>query len=235
MEHFSWYMIPTYSPNFGGGYERMVGSVKTILYRLMHTNLVSFDLFRTMLAMATACVNSRPLAQVSNDPRDPLPVTPAHLVIGRGLHEFPDWEAPLPPPGSKDKQYRERRRLIRLFWYKWHREFFLNQQEMEKWQRVQNPLQLGQLVLIKNMQLSQRYWPLGVITKVFPSKKDGKIRVVEFRTVNKHGKTVHETRDIRNIYTLEDHRPNFREPQDDDISDEEDDSGDQTTASQNEV
>ena len=45
-------------------------------------------------------------------------------------------------------------------------------------------LAVGSLVLIQDHLTPRMKWPLGIITQVFPSKKDGIIRTVEVKVMN---------------------------------------------------
>ncbi|XP_046869100.1 uncharacterized protein LOC124461640 [Drosophila willistoni] len=62
-QEISWYFNPPSAPHMGGAWERLVRSVKTVLYQVEMT------------------VNSRPLTYVSLDDEDQEALTPNHLLL----------------------------------------------------------------------------------------------------------------------------------------------------------
>jgi hypothetical protein len=75
--------IPPLASWAGGVYERMVGSVKKAIRATLGRQRATLEEFRTVLVQAESLVNSRPLSLVTDHPDDALPITPAHLMIGR--------------------------------------------------------------------------------------------------------------------------------------------------------
>ena len=52
--------------------------------------LLTFSELNALLIQIEGIINSRPLMAVSDDCREPLPVTPAHLAIGRPINQLPE-------------------------------------------------------------------------------------------------------------------------------------------------
>ena len=52
--------------------------------------LLTFTELNALLVKIEGLINSRPLTAVSDDHRDPSPITPAHLTIGIPLNQLPD-------------------------------------------------------------------------------------------------------------------------------------------------
>ena len=68
------------------------------------------------------------------------------------------------------------------------------------WNSDQNPIEIGDVVLLKDKDVSRNCWPMGLISKVFPSA-DGRIRKVEV-VVFKDGKRLSYTRPIVDMVLL---------------------------------
>ena len=89
-----WTMNPPKASSFGGSWERAIGSVRKVL----ETSLIDIgprslnrDEFSTLMQEASSIVNNTPLFDVSEDPNDPFPLTPAQLLC------IKDHPAPPPP------------------------------------------------------------------------------------------------------------------------------------------
>ncbi|VDI58104.1 Hypothetical predicted protein [Mytilus galloprovincialis] len=61
----------------------MIGVTKRVLDSILLENVkggLTHEVLITLMAEVTAIVNSRPLVEVSTDPEDPIPLTPAMLL-----------------------------------------------------------------------------------------------------------------------------------------------------------
>ena len=68
----------------------MVRSVKEPLRKVLGKALLFSQELATVLTRIEAVINSRPLTTVSDGVRDLMPITPAHLALGRSLLSLPD-------------------------------------------------------------------------------------------------------------------------------------------------
>jgi hypothetical protein len=80
--NISWSFIPPRSPNFGGFWKAGIKSVKYHIKRVVGETILTYEEMYTLLTRIEACLNSRPLFPISNDPNDLNALTPSHLLIG---------------------------------------------------------------------------------------------------------------------------------------------------------
>ena len=85
-----WRLITERSPWRGGWWERFCRAVKEPLRKVLGRER-SAEL-NTLIIKIEGVIHSRPLTAVSDDDRDPLPITLSHLVIGKSLKQLPDAE-----------------------------------------------------------------------------------------------------------------------------------------------
>ncbi|XP_065079303.1 uncharacterized protein LOC135702207 [Ochlerotatus camptorhynchus] len=90
MDNINFKFIPPKSPNFGGLWEAAVKSMKGHLKRTLGNTVISSDEMATLVAQIEACLNSRPITPLSNDPNDMEILTPGHFLVGRPLTEIPE-------------------------------------------------------------------------------------------------------------------------------------------------
>ncbi|XP_029679981.1 uncharacterized protein LOC115245695 [Formica exsecta] len=85
-----WHFNPPAAPHFGGLWEAAVKSTKHHLTRVIGEATLTYKEFSTFLTQVEACLNSRPLHAVSDDPDDFTPLTPGHFLIGAPLLAVPE-------------------------------------------------------------------------------------------------------------------------------------------------
>ncbi|KMQ89550.1 hypothetical protein RF55_10814 [Lasius niger] len=93
-----WTFIPLGAPHFEGIWEAGVKSVKFHLRRIIGEHKLTFKERTTLLTQIEACLSSRPLYVLSNNPMDLTALTPGHLLIGEPLMN-------LPKPSLKNVNY----------------------------------------------------------------------------------------------------------------------------------
>ena len=77
-----WNFNTSASPHMGGAWERLVCSIKTILYATMPSRFPNDELLRSMLTEAENIVNSSPLVYVPIDDEISEALTPNHFLLG---------------------------------------------------------------------------------------------------------------------------------------------------------
>ena len=79
---------PPYGPHFGGVWERLIHIAKRTLLLILGSRRLSFDTFLTMMLETESIINSRPLANVAEQP-DEEPLTPNHFLIQSTFNSLP--------------------------------------------------------------------------------------------------------------------------------------------------
>lgn len=72
---------PPHGPRFGGLWEAALKSMAYYLLRTMGAQIATYEELFTFLAERDACLNSRPLCALSNDP-----LNPTYLPLGNFLN-----------------------------------------------------------------------------------------------------------------------------------------------------
>ena len=91
-----WKTTPPYASHFAGVWERKVAEVKKAIYSTLICNyprplpgttsggpFLSREEFSTLLQEAATIVNSTPYGEISEDPNEPIPLSPQHLLTLR--------------------------------------------------------------------------------------------------------------------------------------------------------
>ncbi|XP_062710566.1 uncharacterized protein LOC134288752 [Aedes albopictus] len=175
-----WDFIPPRSPNFGGLWEAGVKIVKSHLTRTLGNTTLTFEQLSTVLTHIEAIVNSRPLYSTSDDPNDPQPISPAHLMLGRPMEPVikPSY---LDVPANRLTKWQYLNQMRDHFWKKWSREYLSTLQSRAKWTKKQPNVRVDTVVLLAEDNQPAQTWKLGRIIAVYPGK-DGIVRVADVKT-----------------------------------------------------
>ena len=82
-----WRFIPPHGPHLGG----LGTTVTSMMYHLKRTlssHIATYKELSTLHAEIEACLNSRPLCALSEDPFNPTDLSPGHFLIGEPLTQL---------------------------------------------------------------------------------------------------------------------------------------------------
>lgn len=158
----------------GGACERLVRSVKTILYEIMPSRSPTDELLLSLLHEVENIINLRPLAYVPVDDDIDEAVTPNHFLVGSS--------SGLKPMSSCDdsgivlkQSWRISQQYANIFWKKWLAEYLPSLTCRSKWFEKPKPLVVGDLVLIVDPLFPRNVWVRGRVLETRLAK-DGQVR-----------------------------------------------------------
>lgn len=170
---------PPHAPNFGGLWEAGVKSTKFHLKRVIGDSTLTFEEMTTLLNQIEACLNSRPISQLPNNPNDPMPLTPGHFLIGEPLVTVPDRDYLDLNVGSL-RRWQVTQRMLQDFWRRWSNEYLVHMLQRYKWTKRTPEPGIGDIVLVKEDNLPPARWLLGKVVEKHPGL-DKVVRVVSLR------------------------------------------------------
>jgi hypothetical protein len=182
LESTTWHFIPPQAPNFGGLWEAGVRSVKTHLRKAIGDNTLTFEELTTVLTQIEACLNSRPLSVLSNDPGDPLPLTPGHFLVGEPLINICDRSYDDDSIVGLDR-WILCQKMVCGFWKKWSKDYLLNLNQRYKWNDKLKEPNVNEVVILREDNVPPAKWVLGKIVEKHPGL-DNLTRVVSIKTKN---------------------------------------------------
>lgn len=180
MEAIQWKFTIPRAPFRGGIWEAAVKSVKYHMKRILNGQTLTFERYQTILLGAAAVLNSRPLVALTDDPTDLNYITPAHAVRGnraiqpltRNLSEI---------PLSRVKQEKITDKLLQDFWQVWRKEYLNTLQTRYKWNRREENLKEGDVVLIKEDNVPPNNWPMARVIEAI-ADSEGLVRTVRLKS-----------------------------------------------------
>ena len=172
-----WKFNPPYASHYGGVFERLVGAAKAALYHALPSHLaLTLEQLQTAFAEVEALLNSRPLAYVSTEGKDPTPLTPNHFLAGSA--SIPVLSAPWPAvAGNLARRWELVEKTLRLFHRRFEREVLPHYQAATRRRGCGRELKVGDVVTFL-LPTAHHKWPLALVTAVFPGK-DGHVRTIE--------------------------------------------------------
>ncbi|XP_055711552.1 uncharacterized protein LOC129806804 [Phlebotomus papatasi] len=174
------HFIPPRSPHFGGIWETAVKSFKSHLKRVAGNVVFTLESLETIIVEIEACLNSRPLCPMSNDPQDFTALTPGHFMVGAALNTLPSQDLTHIQQNRLSK-WRVNEQILQHFWKRWHREILTSMQQRKKWQQERPNIEKGDLVIIQEDNIPPLKWPLGRVVDVHPGA-DNRVRVATVQT-----------------------------------------------------
>lgn len=169
------------SSHMGGVWERQIRTIRSVLTAILDQSAKRLDSasLRTFLYEVMAIVNSRPLTtEHLNDPTSLEPLTPNHILMMKS-------NIVSPPPSqfvSQDlylsKRWRQVQFLANEFWTRWKKEYLLNLQQRQIWQKDKRNTKVNDIVILHEDGSPRNLWRLARVTEVYPSA-DGRVRKVK--------------------------------------------------------
>ena len=176
----TWHWNPPGAPHFGGIWEAGVKSTKHHLKRVTGENILTFSELSTLLCRIEACLNSRPLLPLTDDPPDSDFLSPAHFLILRSSFVVPEGDCSMDtiPAGQRWKRITQ---MVQCFWKRWKYEYLPTLLPRQKWLVKNRSFQVGDVVYIRSENTPLCQWPLGRVTEVNPDRQ-GVSRYCTIRT-----------------------------------------------------
>lgn len=190
-----WKFIAPRAAWWGGWWERMVGTTKRCLRKVLGKSHVDEESLGTILVEIEAAINSRPILQDGPDT-----LTPSHFLNGERLTTLPTGPEPTVNMDLRE-QKGLREKLQDDFLRRWKREYLLG---LRSYHEVRRPdgraaqCRIGDVVLLQDDVRPRHMWRQACVTGTRPGR-DGKVRTLTLRTSN--GATI--TRPVQLVIPLE--------------------------------
>ena len=183
----------------------MIGVTRRILDSMLNYNYgktLTHDVLNTFMAEVCAIINSRPLVPVSTDPENPLILTPAMLLTQKTNYVFNSEELGQFNERNLYKvEWKRVQTLAQTFWSRWRKEYLPLLQPRRKWFDDRRDIRNGDVVLVKDKEVSRNEWPIGVVVNAIKGS-DGHVRKAEVRIYSSGGKPTVYTRPIVDMILL---------------------------------
>lgn len=179
--HLKWTFQPPLSPHHGGLHEAAVKSAKHHIKRVVGTSNLTIEEWFTLIAQVEACINSRPLQPLSDDPIDMTALTPGHFLIGEPLITLTESRRLTEINPNYLSRWEKTQQFHQKIWDRWQKEYLTTLIQRNKWATTMPNLNIGDLVVVQEDNSPPSNWPLARITQLHPGK-DGLVRVVTIRT-----------------------------------------------------
>lgn len=174
--------IPARASHMAGIWERMIGSMKFHLKRVLKNTKLTARKFDHVLKQIEACLNSRPLWAITEENDDVDVITPSHFFNFQAINMLPKPDLKHININRMD-QYQYLQQIHNDFWKTWSKEYIYQLQSRAKWHTEHTNVKIGQVALIAEDNLPPSKWAMGRIVNLLPNK-DGLVRVVEIKIRN---------------------------------------------------
>nr|XP_023029635.1 uncharacterized protein LOC111517662 [Leptinotarsa decemlineata] len=112
--------LPPASPHMAGVWERLIGTVKTDIGKILYGQSLREETLQTLFSATESIVNCRPLTEVSCDPSDLEALTPMHFLLGYSNTTHEPTLLPISPDANGlRRKWKKSRMLVNTFWDRW--------------------------------------------------------------------------------------------------------------------
>ena len=160
---------------------------------------LTHEILTTFLAEASAIVNSRPPVSLSTDLEDPLPLSPSMILTQKSHSSVVS--LPFDDKNMYRSHWKRVQDLADMFWSKWRSQYLQTLQGRRKWNQERRNVSVGDVILLKDASVARNYWPMGIVTRVFPSN-DQRVRKVEIQVAYREGGSSMFIRPVNELVVL---------------------------------
>ncbi|CAG9133832.1 unnamed protein product [Plutella xylostella] len=172
-----WHFNAPAWPSAGGLWESAVKSLKYHLKRVLGDQKLTYEEFTTLLTHVEACLNSRPLCALTEDP-DYDHLTPGHFLVGGPILSRPQVQS---DNISLPKRWQLIQAMNKQIWKCWSNDYLQQLQARSKWRTPIENIKKDDIVVIREDNIPPGRWAIGRVIEIHPGK-DNHIRVVTLKT-----------------------------------------------------
>lgn len=179
-KRIEWHFNAPAASSQGGYFERSIGVMKTHLKTALGSFTPTWEELLTILLRIEACLNSRPMYQLYDDPENNDVLTPGHFLIHGPLIGLPE-KSVLHRKENSLARWKRVQHIVEKVWERWSAEYLPTLQTRSKWREIERKVQVGDIVMLRKQNTPPGQWPLAKIIEVYPGA-DGLTRVVDLKT-----------------------------------------------------
>ena len=199
LNSIQWHFYTEKAPWMGGFIERVVGLFKQHFLKVVRSNPLSFEEFRTVVKSSQAVINSRPLTYLCDGLDEGVPLTPSMLIHGYTITDLPSYsniKISEDTTQSNELKLGERYSVLEKaknhFWNVWTSQYLTELVDRHMRLKKNSPNirvpKVGDICLLRKEKMPRCRWPLAIIERVDISSRDNAVRTVGVRTLNEKGK-----------------------------------------------
>jgi len=172
--------VPPHGTHLGLLWEAAMKSTMNHLRRTLGSEFATYEGLCTLLAEVRAFLNSSNLCTLSDNPFNQSYLSTEHFLIGKPLTQ-------LPVPDITDVKFNRLSRWqiyqqqLKQFCHRWSSDYLQNPLQRQRWQRTSPNLQPGDLVLLREDNMTPFHQPTILIKETHP-RKDCILRVLALKT-----------------------------------------------------
>ncbi|UYV65697.1 hypothetical protein LAZ67_3005171 [Cordylochernes scorpioides] len=179
LKNISWKFIPPGAPWWGGWWERLIGMMKKLLFRILGQTSLGYEELSTVMCDDESLMNTRPLTYLTEESEDLVPLTSSLF-----LHEVREVGVPdmnLIDIQTLYRKYQYIKRVQEDLRERFCIEYFGFLRQETRRLKTTILFKVGDMVLIGQESLKRLHWPLARIIQLYPGK-DGLVRVAKVKT-----------------------------------------------------